>query len=142
MPIGRMPVGRRSIHSYIERPGNERLGELMLKVVFVSAVFAAAFMGKAQAEEPRTGEDLFRQCQSPPEQDDGAYCTGYVRGIEMLVRWRDERQKTCTFSVPAEVADRELVDAVIASIDANSALLRQRANDVVRAALTDKWPCS
>ncbi len=136
-----MPVGRRSIHGYIERPGTGRLGELMLKVVFVSAVFTAAFLGEGQAEQPYTGEDLLRQCQSPLESDEG-YCAGYVRGIEMMVRWRDERQKTCTFAVPAEATERDLVDVVIASVKADTALLREQANDVVRAALTDRWPCS
>ena len=114
----------------------------MLKRAFVAAAFAAVFVGQAHAEGPRTGEDLLRQCQSPLDSDEGSYCAGYVRGIEMMVRWRDERQKTCTFAVPAEATERDLVDVVIASVKANSALLREQANDVVRAALTDRWPCS
>lgn len=139
--MARMPVGRRSIHGYIERPGNERLGKLVLKLAFVAAAFAAVFVGEAHAERPYTGEDLLRQCQSSLDSDEG-YCAGYVRGIEMMVRWRDERQKTCTFAVPAEATERDLVDVVVVSLKANSALLREQANDVVRAAFTDRWPCS
>lgn len=114
----------------------------MLRVVFASAVFAAVVVNEAHAERPSTGQDLLRLCEAPANQYDRDYCLGYARGVEMSVRMRDEEQQTCTFAVPPEVTERELLGSVITSLRGQPALLKQPAIDVVRAALTNGWPCN
>jgi hypothetical protein len=113
----------------------------MLRAIFGSTLLVGISLNEAQAERPRTGEDLLRLCESPADQYDRDYCIGYTRGAEMAVREGDKQQRTCTIAIPAEVTDRELVESVIVALKAQPELLRQPVIDVVLTALTSRWPC-
>jgi len=115
----------------------------------LGAVGLALASGSASAAGPDleyyTGEDLAAQCAAKPGDADYAVrqarCVGYVLGASDAEQARQGLGGPIRICITPTTGAQALADAVRRFLDAHPDKRRLAAQDLVREALTDAFPC-
>jgi hypothetical protein len=119
------------------------------RLVILAALVSASGFASAPASagdlEYFTGESLYAQCSAKPTDPDVAVrqarCAGYVLGVSDAQQAAQGAGAAGRVCIPATAGSPQLVDAVVAFLQAHADKRPLAAQDLVLEALSAQFPC-